>query len=239
MAAGLLEEHIDLDSLLHESKKEIEPEKQKNRFHPSKQLKIAFARDEAFNFTYQANLDRLNERGTVSFFSPLNDDQLPDADLVWLPGGYPELFLSKLCANGTMMQQIREHVDTGRALLAECGGMMYLGKSITDKQGIRFPMTGLFDLHTSFEQMRLQLGYRQILAEQHEWRGHEFHFSVMETAGDNQPEVEVRSAGGNRMEMPVLRRKNAWGSYLHLYLGEEEKMSSFLRMLKVGEGMNK
>ena len=233
VAAGLIEEHIKIDELLEVCQTKISQKKQIEIRMIDRPFKVAFDRDEAFNFSYQANIDRLNELGDLHFFSPLHDDYLPEADLVWLPGGYPELSLSQLSQNKLMMQQIRQHAESGKALLAECGGMMYLGNAITDQEGCEFPMIGLFDLHTSFQNMKLQLGYRQICTEFDEWRGHEFHFSKMKSNEKHDKSLKVKSARDNDVSMPIYRKINVWGSYLHLYLGEKEKMKSFLNQLNI------
>lgn len=232
VAAGLIEKHIDLDSLLEMCQVDILQKHQDKSSKIKKIFKVAFARDEAFNFSYQANIDCLNKLGEVQFFSPLHDKILPCADLVWLPGGYPELYLEQLSKNQSMMQQIRQHAENGKAVLAECGGMMYMGKSITNKEGKRYSMVDLLAIHTSFEKMKLHLGYRQLKYENQDWRGHEFHFSNMEL---NEPKAnfEVKTARGKDVDMPIFRKQNVWGSYLHLYLGETKKMKSFLNMLNI------
>ncbi|MDH5731200.1 MAG: cobyrinate a,c-diamide synthase, partial [Gammaproteobacteria bacterium] len=84
-------------------------------------VRIAIAKDLAFKFIYPANLDCLNELGAeLLFFSPLNDKTLPDADAIWIPGGYPELFMQQLSANTSMKDSIKAHYDMNKPLLAEC-----------------------------------------------------------------------------------------------------------------------
>ena len=91
---------------------------------------IAVARDEAFNFPYPANIDALARRGRVVFFSPLRDRSLPDCDLLYLPGGYPELFAQQLSDNAAMRKSIRDYAEAGGRVLAEGGGFMYLCRDI-------------------------------------------------------------------------------------------------------------
>lgn len=190
----------------------------------SKNLKIALAKDEAFNFSYQANTDNLNELGEVTEFSPLHDFILPDADLVWLPGGYPELFAKQLAGNDSIKRAIKKHIKAGKALVAECGGMMYLGNNIITKEGENFEMTGIFDFTTSFENMKLHLGYRELSKNGFSIRGHEFHYSNLINKEKHTTDFETKTARKKKIEMPVFRRENCWASYMHLYLGEKEKM---------------
>lgn len=196
----------------------------------SQDLKIAIASDRAFNFTYQANLDCLKSLGTLEYFSPIADENLPDADLIWLPGGYPELFAGELSKNRLMLSAIRKFAESGKAIVAECGGMMYLGKEIILKDGSLFPMAGVFGFSTSFKDMKLHLGYRKVSGEPFSLRGHEFHYSELLNACTT-PEYVVKSARGKQIEMPVFRHKGVWASYMHLYLGEPERMKRFLKLV--------
>ena len=97
---------------------------------------IAVARDEAFNFIYQENLDVLEEYGRIEFFSPMDDDRIPACDLLYLAGGYPELYAEKLSRNHAMREQVAAYCRDGGAAYAECGGMMYLGKVFRQKNTI-------------------------------------------------------------------------------------------------------
>lgn len=132
---------------------------------------ICVARDEAFNFIYQETLDCLQHLGRLHFFSPLANEPVPrEADYVYLPGGYPEFFLPRLAESRATMESLRL---TAARILAECGGMMYLGRSIDGA-----PMTGLLPFGTTMQGARLHLGYRKLrLPGGAELRGHEFHYS--------------------------------------------------------------
>jgi cobyrinic acid a,c-diamide synthase len=232
IAADLIEEHVDLMALLAASKRSFQVEKRTATAETIGTMKIALARDEAFNFSYQANIDALKQLGELNFFSPLHDEVLPDADLVWLPGGYPELFTEQLAANGKMKQAITQHIEEGKPLIAECGGMMYLGKELITKDGLRSKMTGIFDYRTSFENSKLQLGYRKLQRDNLLLKGHEFHYSTLETKNkENEETWEVQTARQKEVQMPVFRYKNCWASYLHLYLGEPERMKEFIKHL--------
>ena len=112
---------------------------------------IAIARDEAFSFTYLENLKWIESIGNVVYFSPIKDTVLPEADYIYLAGGYPELYLQELSQNIAMRTQIKEAADRGVKILAECGGMMYLGDTIIDETGKGHPMAGVFSFNTSME----------------------------------------------------------------------------------------
>lgn len=228
-AATLIEKHIDIEALLNLTSTSFTPSVDAV-FKPTK-LRFAVAKDEAFNFSYQANIDRLNELGEVIYFSPLNDTNMPEADLVWLPGGYPELHLQTLSENRSMHQSIRNHIRRDKAVIAECGGMIYLGRAIIDKDGTSYPMVDMFDFETTFAAMKLHLGYRRIEVNGTTFLGHEFHYSNFTAISDKVIKANVLSARGVEVDMPIFSDKNVWASYAHIYLGEMEKMRLFLNEL--------
>ena len=232
VAASLLEKYTDVEALLQLTTTCSKPHTPLKCSR--KKLKIAVANDAAFCFNYSANIDRLKELGELSFFSPLTDTQLPQADLIWLPGGYPELHLQALSDNKTMHQQLRIHVENGKALIAECGGMMYLGQTLTDKLGATFAMAGVLDCSTTLADMKLHLGYREIHLNKLSYRAHEFHYSAFSHRGKHCSNSHVVSARKKVVDMPILKYKNVWASYAHLYLGEAAQMEAFLKQLGVG-----
>lgn len=184
-------------------------------------LRIAVARDAAFNFTYRENLSRLSQLGQVSYFSPLAGDPLPEADLVYLPGGYPELFAAELSSRRETMEQLRDYAESGGRILAECGGMIYLSKAIEGVEGGPYPLCGVLPFSATMDGARLHLGYRRLVdAAGREWRGHEFHYSAV-TAPDALPSVAQQyDARGAAVATPLYRYKNVIAGYTHLYWGE-------------------
>ncbi|MDR0287129.1 MAG: cobyrinate a,c-diamide synthase, partial [Clostridiales bacterium] len=178
--AVFVEKYIDIDNLLHLTEQGIESATVtdgKSCFPP---MRSAVASDEAFNFSYHENIEYLKKRGLVSFFSPLRDKELPKADFVYLPGGYPELYLDELSYNKSMLDDIRRYIEQGGQLLAECGGMMYLSSSITDSEGKEYPMVDIFQQKATMEEMKLTLGYRRFKYNNIDVKGHEFHYSRTE-----------------------------------------------------------
>lgn len=183
-------------------------------------LTIAVAQDDAFSFTYHHNIVVLQERYNVIFFSPLQDAILPPVDIVYLAGGYPELFLNQLSANVSMRQSLRQYCLAGGKVLAECGGLMYLGKSITDATGKAYEMVGFLDLETSMAERALTLGYRALHYNDKVYYGHEFHYSVVKAETESDFIGKVYNAKGEDVRMKLYRKKNVVVSYMHFYWGD-------------------
>ncbi len=182
-------------------------------------MKIAIARDEAFNFTYCENIRRLEEWGSVSYFSPLKDPVLPEADFVYLPGGYPEFFLLELSKNITMIESVKAYVKAGGKLLAECGGMMYLCRSITGMDGCAYTMAGVLEQDATMDQMKLHLGYRRVTYQGIPLCGHEFHYSKI--LHPLESVATQYNAKGMPTDTALIRYNNVIASYTHFYWGEQ------------------
>lgn len=140
--AEALERNTDMDRLLALCEDGTVPSAAKPRTETKTGVPIAVARDEAFCFTYSETLEVLEQAGAkLLFFSPLRDGALPaGACGLYLPGGYPELYAEKLSANREMLDSVREAVNGKLPTVAECGGFLYLGKSLRDGQGMEHPM---------------------------------------------------------------------------------------------------
>jgi len=188
-------------------------------------MRIAVARDRAFNFAYRENLDRLVQMGQVVYFSPLAGDELPQgSDMVYLPGGYPELFAPELALNRMLASQLVQYAEAGGRILAECGGMMYLGKSLTDQEGRVWPMAGVLPIETTMQGAHLHLGYRSMTIGSTEFRGHEFHYSkiVQKGSGPNCTILGQSNAKGEKVDTELFRYKNVIAGYTHWYWGESD-----------------
>lgn len=181
--------------------------------------RIAIARDLAFAFAYPHVLADWRQAGAeIAFFSPLADDPVPRADLIYLPGGYPELQAGRIAAAGTFMQSLRIAAqDTD--IYGECGGYMVLGDSLTDGTGQRHAMAGLLAVETSFASRKLHLGYRHLTAATGpfagQWRGHEFHYASTICA-QGTPLFTATDAEGQDLAPMGLRRGRVAGSFAHL-----------------------
>lgn len=215
-AAALIRAHIDLDRL--RACFAPLPDTTSPRLRPPAQ-RIAIARDEAFAFTYPHLLEDWHARGCeIKFFSPLADEAAPAADMIFLPGGYPELHAGRLAAAQNFMQNIKSAAQVSD-IYGECGGYMLLGDGIEDAHGARHRMLGLLRLETSFAKRRLHLGYRRVTMCHGPfagaWTGHEFHYaSTMRAKGA--PLLQASDAEGRDLGPMGLRAGRVCGSFIHL-----------------------
>ncbi|KAA8607825.1 cobyrinic acid a,c-diamide synthase [Salipiger aestuarii] len=196
---------------------------------PPPAQRIAIARDAAFSFTYPHLLRGWHAAGAeILPFSPLADAPPdPRADLVWLPGGYPELHAGRLAAAETFGAGLRAHAQT-RPVHGECGGYMALGAGLIDKDGTRHRMAGLLGLVTSYEKRRFHLGYRRATlrtampghARGAVLRGHEFHYSSILEQPDA-PLAAVTDADGAPVAETGSVRGHVTGTFFHLIAPED------------------
>lgn len=191
---------------------EVEPE-----YLPPLGQNMAIASDLAFAFCYPHILSDWRKAGAeLSFFSPLNDEA-PNGDVVFLPGGYPELYAGKIAANTTFLNALR---NFNGLIYGECGGYMALGQGLIDKEGVRHQMAGLLPLTTSFATRKLHLGYRELkpLAGpfKRPLRGHEFHYSTIENQSGGEPLFHASDAAGNDLGHIGQRIGHVMGSYAHI-----------------------
>ncbi|MBZ8118555.1 cobyrinate a,c-diamide synthase [Roseovarius sp. LXJ103] len=218
-AAASLGESLDVDALLALAAPLPAPCKAP-RMRPPAQ-RIAVARDVAFAFAYPHMLDDWRAQGAeVAPFSPLADGPVPDADFVYLPGGYPELYASELARNTRFLSSLR---DTKAEIYGECGGYMVLGTGLTDADGQRHEMAGLLSLETSFAERKLHLGYRQLTPLggplggpfTGPMMGHEFHYATtLEAKGAAL--WQARDAEGTALPDMGLRAGRISGSFAHV-----------------------
>ncbi|WP_438449214.1 cobyrinate a,c-diamide synthase [Gorillibacterium sp. sgz5001074] len=152
-------------------------------------LTIAVAMDAAFNFYYPENLELLEELGArIQPFSPLAGEPVPpEADGVYIGGGFPEEFAEQLAQAGHVGRDLKARAEVGLPIFAECGGYMYLSRSITDQSGRTFPMAGIIPAEVRMQSKLSSFGYREVtglrdgvlLAEGDTIRGHEYHYSTL------------------------------------------------------------
>ena len=192
-------------------------------------VQIAIARDEAFSFIYAGNIRLLKSLGAeLHFFSPIHDKTLPDCDVLWLPGGYPELHLQALENNHTMHHAIRQHFTDNKVILAECGGMLYIQQSLTDISGYKAKMVGLISGDGIMRSKGGCQGMQSAPLPEGEIRGHAHHRSKSEN-------TETAIAYGKRARHPspgekIIRKRRLTASYIHLYFpSNPEAMVKLLR----------
>lgn len=184
---------------------------------------IAIARDAAFSFIYQANLDVLESLGAkLIFFSPLSDTQIPEADALWLPGGYPELHTKALSDNQLMRAQMKMFQAQKKPILAECGGFLYCLQGLTDLQGDYFPLAAIMQGEGSMRGKRGCQGMQSAVLPEGEVRGHAHHRS---RSSGTAPAIGY----GRRQRHPapgegVYREGCLTASYLHLFFASNPEV---------------
>ena len=156
-----------------------------------KPLQIAVSRDDAFCFIYEDNLQLLRDMGAeIVEFSPIHDKKLPEADGVLLYGGYPELYAKELAENESMRSDIRKKLADGMPCMAECGGFMYLHKSMEDMEGHAYPGVGVIDGKAYHTEKLGRFGYVELepvnkKSEARTLKGHEFHYFDSTSCGES------------------------------------------------------
>ncbi len=231
-----VEETIDLDRLVQLAATSSPSPAQPNLYPAAAQPKrtvIASARDQAFSFYYQDSLDLLEAWGAeLAPFSPLEDERLPaGAGGVYIGGGFPEMFARELSANRPMRMSILEAAERRLPVYAECGGLMYLGQSLSDLEGVHYPMVGAIPVVTSMVGRNLHLGYREvescsdspILRRGQRVRGHEFHWSVLGQPAE--PEQSVYRVIDQDERPEGFQVGSVWASYIHIHLGSDPSLA--------------
>lgn len=240
--AAAVEEYIDMEALLEvaTSAAPSMPSPENTQIQPpavfnniagiGDGLTIAIARDQAFNFYYQSNLDLLAQSGArLCYFSPMHDTQLPECDMVYLGGGYPELYAETLAANVSMRESILRAHQANVAIYAECGGLMYLGSSLRDKEDKVHAMVGVLDGHSHMTARLQRFGYccaeatmdTLLCKSGQELRGHEFHYSDFETQLPTAFVLSKRRDGEVLSEWHGgYQQGNTLAMYLHLHFAQ-------------------
>ena len=194
---------------------------------------IAVARDEAFSFYYQDSLDLLESWGAeIVEFSPLKDSKVPERwGGIYIGCGFPELFAQELSENKSMLRSMTEQINLGIPIYAECGGLMYLGHSLSDMTGQMHPMVQALPLSSSMKDQTLHLGYRElealcdspIMKKGQVIKGHEFHWSVLENNPELHNALYTVVDQDNRFE--GFRNENVWASYVHVHLASDPSLA--------------
>ncbi len=200
-------------------------------------VRVGVAYDAAFCFYYQDNLELLEAAGAeLVMFSPLRDAELPDVELLYFGGGYPELYGETLASNVSMRTAVGTFARSGGALYAECGGLMYLTEAIRDGEGRRHEMVGLFPAEAVMRKAGMTLGYRTAAVTQPcilgrsgtQVRGHEFHYSMLEPRGELRHACTLSDAAGQPVGQDGLMMGNTLALYSHLHFGSHPDVVSDL-----------
>lgn len=202
-----------------------------------RRIRIGVARDQAFCFYYPENLELLQAAGAeVVTFSPLRDHLLPDVEMLYLGGGYPELHGDLLAKNVGMRTAVRRFAGRGGVIYAECGGMMYLTQAIRDFSGTAHEMVGLFPAEAVMRRSSMTLGYRTVeclcdglLGESGVTaRGHEFHYSSVVQTGSVEYVCALRDAQGSPKGPDGLATENVLALYTHLHFSSNPQIAHAL-----------
>ena len=210
---------------------------------------IAVARDAAFNFYYADNLELLVRAGArLITFSPLSGEGIPpEADGIYIGGGFPEEFASVIAANSLFLDGLRSAAAAGMPLYAECGGYMILARSLTDRSGEVHEMAGIIPAHAIMQERRAALGYREVTALQdnlllkkgERLRGHEFHYSVMSYPAGEPRTYAYESKGGSGSQPEGYISGNIMAAYAHIHLASclraAERLVAACRMYRSTE----
>lgn len=223
LCSSLMEEYVDVDSLIEEFKASDIQSTNSEDFHAeNKDIKIAVAYDKAFSFYYKENIELLEEVGTVQYFSPLKDREVPkDVDFIYIGGGYPEVFKEELSSNKSMLNSIRKALNSGVKCYAECGGLMYLTESIDGVETV-----GFFN-GTSYMTSKLNnFGYATIkITEENSIvpkdmmiNCHEFHKSLVDLKEEEIYELEKKAYDGTTKKWKCgYVKNNVLAAYGHIH----------------------
>lgn len=202
-------------------------------------VRLGIVKDSAFNFYYQDGLDLLTAMGAeLVYCSALDDESLPpQLDGIYIGGGFPEMFIEQLANNHTFMSDLRHRVTEGLPIFAECGGLMYLCRTIKDFAGREFNGVGIIPAHCQMQKKLVALGYARAKAmrdnilvnEGAELRGHEFHYSCI-SGSDLSPGFYLRKLEGDNGHVDGHAYKNILATYLHVHFaGLPDAARGFLK----------
>jgi cobyrinic acid a,c-diamide synthase len=251
LLAGLAENSIDLDKLLEcAASIPAQPNDAQPKDVPravANSIRLGVARDKAFCFYYEDNLDALRDAGAqIVEFSPLEDPCLPAAlDALYFGGGYPELFAEKLAANRQMLASIQGTAREGLPIYAECGGLMYLAKEIVTKDGVPFSMAGVLPVRVQMTDKLVNFGYTEVSLTSacllgpagKKARGHSFHCSTIIDAGPIEHVYRTRNPMTGRDDPEGLRIGNVLASYIHLHFRSSPGMAdAFVKNARSARG---
>jgi cobyrinic acid a,c-diamide synthase len=228
--AEVVEEHIDVDSLIEIAQKapELEEVEKNELFNPRRKFNVTIGvlKDAAFNFYYQDVIDAMASASSgIRYIDAINDDALPEVDALYIGGGFPEVFASQLQENSSLRTEIREFCEDGKPVYAECGGLMYLGRRLITPRGA-YKMVGFLPIDTKMMQGFQALGYarRVALTDSPVARkgdvllGHEFHYSKVRLWDKVDYAFKTTRGKGVDGVHDGIIKKNTVAGYLHFHV---------------------
>jgi len=222
-----ISENIDLDLLMEimDNSEKVPDEYEPIWFEEKNREKttVAVPFDEAFNFYYNENLEALEyNNAKIEYFSPIHDEHLPDADALYIGGGYPEIFKKELSSNKSMLESIKKFSQDNHPVYAECGGLMYLTKSIDG-----FEAVGVYPYKSSLTKKVQGLSYTiaEVIKDNPftkkgtTYHGHEFHYSKVDYTGGSVDDFafKMKRGVGINGEYDGLLKNNTLASYVHTH----------------------
>jgi cobyrinic acid a,c-diamide synthase len=247
---ALIEKNIDLGALMRIAAGAKQVGCRDNLLPSTKNppcARLAVAMDEAFCFYYRDNLELLESCGIeIVPFSPLKDDGLPEGiSGIYLGGGYPEMYARGLSFNDFVKHDIAQAAKVGIPIYAECGGLMYLTRGITDLEGVFYPMAGILPTRARMLASRKALGYREVTVTAGDTifpkggkaRGHEFHYSEIEPMGKGVSlAYMVKKGGAGEETKEGYMTANVLASYVHLHFlsnwGFARRFASIIKKIR-------
>ena len=203
------------------------------------QTSIAIALDSSFNFYYHDNIEALRREGAkIKFLSPLSDKKIPNCDCIYIGGGFPEILGKKLSQNNAMKKSIKQAAENGTPIYAECGGLMYLTKSIKN-QNQKYKMIGLFDAETEMTK-KMTLNYTDgritsncLISSPRNFHAHEFHYSrITNIPKDAKFLYDLNIGEGISSKKDGFSEYNIVASYCHLYFDSAKFASNIIKNSK-------
>jgi len=219
-----ISDNLDIDKIVQICKNVPQLPKVQQKKFKNPTATVAVALDSSFNFYYHDNLEALRREGAkLKFFSPVSDKKIPKCDLIYIGGGFPEVLGQSLERNTTMRNLIKKHAEEGMPIYAECGGLMYLTKSISFGKK-KYKMVGLFDAETQMTK-KMTLNYTEgritsncLISGPAKFRAHEFHYSkIGNLAKDAKLVYDLKTGEGISGKKDALSEYNTLASYCHLY----------------------
>jgi cobyrinic acid a,c-diamide synthase len=234
--AKKISDHIDIDKLIDISNKTSPIPKQKFKKEKKSKTTVCVALDSSFNFYYQDNLDALRREGAkIKFFSPISNSKIPSCNGIYIGGGFPEVLGNSLEKNQKMRKAIKDLAEKEIPIYAECGGLMYLTKSID--YGIqKNKMVGLFDAKTKMTK-KMKLSYTKgkiksscvISKKSQNLRGHEFHYSELDSIPrDSKFAYKLSIGNGIQNKQDGMMVYNTLAAYGHLYFNSSDYAQIFV-----------
>jgi cobyrinic acid a,c-diamide synthase len=233
----IISEYIDIDQIIKIAKNSTVLTKKSKLISKKSKTTIAVALDTSFNFYYQDNLEALRREGAnLKFFSPVKDKKIPKCDGLYIGGGFPEILGNALEKNEIMKKSIKKLSEDDLPIYAECGGLMYLTKSILSENK-KYKMIGLFDAETKMtKKMRLNYTKGKIISKipisekLHNFRGHEFHYSHLDSvSSDSKFAYTLEIGEGIKKHQDGLIQDNTLASYGHLYFDSSNYAEIFIK----------